>query len=298
LIIALFLPLSVNASWLSDITGINIDVPNGSVSFGPPRPDRIPLMLQNLPKDATQFFLNPAGNALAFFIRQAKGLARQDCQAVPQDIQMTLGSFFPRDVFNGVCWNVYGQRFAIDSLLLQDFNQGAVTLEDVIVFRDYNAASNPVLWAHELTHVLQYRRLGLETFAHLYTFSSGSLEGEAYGFQNFVQSRLQMPPQQYWTVAPGWNPQAQISTAQYVAAAQQFIDPFSCSHFEVGPGIVRLINQCPIPIRATGFAMINTLNGVRFVIPCITPICTVNPGMVSQWPEPPAARTENISIVW
>ena len=49
-------PGIADASWLSDITGVNIDIPRGQVTFGPPRPDRIPLMLQNLPKDATQFF--------------------------------------------------------------------------------------------------------------------------------------------------------------------------------------------------------------------------------------------------
>ena len=75
-----------------------------------------------------------------------------------------LSSFLPRVIFNGVCWNTYGQRFSIDSLLLNEFNQGAVTLEDVIVFRDDQAASEPALWAHEMIHV---RRIPIPRFRNL-----------------------------------------------------------------------------------------------------------------------------------
>jgi uncharacterized protein DUF4157 len=43
-----------------------------------------------------------------------------------------------------------------------------VTLIDVIIFRDEQQAADPVLWAHELTHVEQYDRLGVEAFAVQY----------------------------------------------------------------------------------------------------------------------------------
>ena len=299
-LMTLFWPLKGKASWLSDITGINIDLPAGRVSFGPPRPDRIPQMLQQLPKDATQFFLNPGGDALAFAIRQAKAAAGRDCQRVPGDIQQQLSSFFPAEVFNGVCWNTYGQRFAIDSLLLNEFNQGAVTLEDVIVFKDGQVASDPALWAHELTHVQQYRSLGLETFAHLYSFGSAqSIESEAYRFQSFVQSRLSAAAaQSYWSATPGWSPQSQISNNQYRQVAQNQINPMICTRKENYPGVVRVYNTCPIPIRVVQFVMVNLATGQNYTMPCTTQVCILGPNTYSEWPEPVMSQTALGQIVW
>ena len=39
------------ASDLSKITGIDINIPAGTISFSTPRPDAIPDMLKNLPND-------------------------------------------------------------------------------------------------------------------------------------------------------------------------------------------------------------------------------------------------------
>jgi len=301
MLILVFFPVAIEASWLSDITGINVDVPKGQITFGQPRPQAIVPMLQHLPQDATQFFLNPGGDALALAIRQAKALAQRDCQPVPGSIRQSLSSFFPPDIFNGVCWNTAGERFSIDTLLLNDFNMGAVTLEDVIVFRDGANASDPALWAHELTHVQQYRSLGLEAFAHLYSFGSAqALENQAYGVQNFVQSRINIQSQQqpYWSTASDWNAQAQLSEGQYRNAAMQVINAFTCARKENYPGIVRVVNRCPIPIRVTGFIMVNTLTGQQSSLPCITNVCTVGPNTYSEWPEPAPWQTAIGQIVW
>jgi hypothetical protein len=57
------------ASWLSKITGVHINPSKGEFKVERPDISAIPEMLQNLPKDAAQFFLNPAGAALAEAIR-------------------------------------------------------------------------------------------------------------------------------------------------------------------------------------------------------------------------------------
>ena len=178
-----------SASWLSDITGIDINIPAGSVNFGPPRPDRIPMMLQNLPKDAAQFFLSPFGGALAFEIRQNRESVRQHCGPAPSEVITALTPFLPPEVFQGVCWAVVAPGFTLSSFAIQD-GAAAITLEDTIVFRDQASGFDPRLWAHELIHVLQYRRLGVEAFAAVYSASWKSLEDEAYNFQGFVSSRL------------------------------------------------------------------------------------------------------------
>jgi hypothetical protein len=66
----------------------------------------------------------------------------------------------------------------------------AVTLGDVILFRDTRLAGDPLLWAHELTHVEQYRRLGVKTFALRYLQQAGVLEQEALTKANRIKSHL------------------------------------------------------------------------------------------------------------
>src|ERR1700686_4900288 len=136
-------PSSANASFLSDITGVDINVPAGTITFGPPRPDKIPQMLQNLPKDVLVFLANPfAGSALAFAIRQAKESARKSCAPIPSTVTATLSAFFPSELFQGVCWAVVGDGFTLDSFVIHDGNMTAITLEDVVVFDSFQSGQD------------------------------------------------------------------------------------------------------------------------------------------------------------
>jgi hypothetical protein len=63
----------------------------------------------------------------------------------------------------------------------------AVTLGDVSLFRDPRLAADPQLWAHELTHIEQYRRLGVEGFATRYVEQAGVLEQEAITKANRIK---------------------------------------------------------------------------------------------------------------
>lgn len=56
---ALLLTGQASASWLSRITGIDIDFTSGTVRFAPPQPQAVGEMLRNLPKDAFQYLTNP-----------------------------------------------------------------------------------------------------------------------------------------------------------------------------------------------------------------------------------------------
>src|SRR5262249_33514143 len=119
------------ASWLSNITGIDINIPRGTITVGAPNPAAIPQMLQNLPKHVGQFFLSAVGSAWTTAIRQAKEQAKFGCRPVPYNIQQRLARFYPPELTGGVCYNTFDtQRLALDNLLLRDFtNRGAVTLE-------------------------------------------------------------------------------------------------------------------------------------------------------------------------
>jgi hypothetical protein len=65
-----------------------------------------------------------------------------------------------------------------------------VTLVDVIIFHDEERAADPVLWAHELTHVEQYNRLGIETFATQYLQQAWVLEQEATANASKIKRQL------------------------------------------------------------------------------------------------------------
>lgn len=58
--------------------------------------------------------------------------------------------------------------------------EGAITLGEVIAFSDGTQAQQDVeVWAHELTHVIQYEQLGIETFAFEYSYDFTDLENQA-----------------------------------------------------------------------------------------------------------------------
>ncbi|MNG08673.1 hypothetical protein D3C84_920480 [compost metagenome] len=71
--------------------------------------------------------------------------------------------------------------------LMQNPDVNAVTLVDVIVFRNQDDAQNNVaLWAHELKHVQQYLQWGVQDFALRYTRDYNAVEAPAYQIQGQV----------------------------------------------------------------------------------------------------------------
>lgn len=294
-----FMSLAAQASGLSDIIGWNIDLAAGRITIGPPDLSAIPRVLRNLPQDVGRAFLNPAGPAIALGIRHAKEQARHSCQAVPQHIRTSLAPFFPPVMFNTVCFALADpNRIAIDNAILLHFERRpAVTLEDVIVFRDSQSATNPVLWAHELAHVSQYRSLGLEGFAHFWTFDSAGLENEASNVEEFVRQRINIPHAGPLYVQTG--PVRALQPADYWRAASQVFNPFVCSGgWSRVPGGIRLNNGCPLPIRAVQLTSLHAPTGRVHVFPCEAPQCAVGPSSFSMLPEAPGWVLQRVDIVW
>ncbi len=302
-LLLLLLVVDADASWVSDITGIDINVPKSTITFGPPRPDRIPMMLQNLPKDVVIFFLNPlAGSALAYAIREAKESARKVCVPIPPTVTMTLASFFPNDFFDGVCWAVVGNGFSLDSYAIHDAGMAAITLEDVVVFKSAQDGYDPVLWAHELTRVRQYQSLGVEGFAALYTVAWDTMEQQARDFDQFVARSLQAASsnRQYWVTASGWNASQQISFQQYANYARQSVNPTQCSSYTDGrepdgPYYTEVRNSCPIPITVTAISKL-FFNGSRDQRVCQN--CTIGPGDSRKFPSTGDSQTTAVSVIW
>jgi len=122
------------------------------------------------------------GPTLATAIRQGRDHAYPRGQAIPAAIRQTLAPFFSRAVLQHVRYSTEWQdataEGALYSLLLGTGAE-AVTLGDVIIFRDAQHAADPLLWAHELTHVMQYQRWGIDGFAEHYVRDSAAVEREA-----------------------------------------------------------------------------------------------------------------------
>jgi hypothetical protein len=184
--IALTLAPGLRASWLSDISNTNIDLSRGIFQVGIPQPaniwrgaQQVPGEIQRLPQTLANV-ANPAGMALAFALRNLNQQARNGCHPVPADVYQVIGGYF-RGVIEGVCYNTFDNgRFALDTaVMLLNQDVVALTADNVIVFRNETEAHNWMTWAHELTHVMQFRSRGIDTFANDYVNNSSRLEEEA-----------------------------------------------------------------------------------------------------------------------
>lgn len=171
-------------SWFSDFAGTTADPWAGKFEVGPPQPldaiGRLPQAIDNLPQDFANLE-NPVGLAVAAAIRSAKAQASEGARMMPAYVHQRLQPFFAEDILQSVRYNTFDStRIALDSATMMLNNDaGAITLDDVVVFRDESKAQDSILWAHELAHVLQYRDRGIDTFANTYTTNAWVLENEA-----------------------------------------------------------------------------------------------------------------------
>lgn len=100
---------------------------------------------------------------------------------MPPAIRRRLAGYFPSEVLDRVRYRVgLEQGLALPAAAFEYGHAIAMTLGDVIVFRDaHRAANDASLWAHELQHVLQFRHWGTARFAELYLADWERIEAEA-----------------------------------------------------------------------------------------------------------------------
>ena len=102
-------------------------------------------------------------------------------RALPAIYRGLLG-YFPAALLQRVRY-ASGQAggIALPAIAFTYGDVAAMALGEVIVFRDERVAQSDLkLWAHELTHVLQYQRWGTEGFASRYVADRTGVEREAY----------------------------------------------------------------------------------------------------------------------
>lgn len=101
---------------------------------------------------------------------------------VPLGVQRGLLGFFPAMLLQRARYAVAPgtNTLTLPALAFSYGDAVAITLSDVVLFRDDRAAQNDLaLWAHELTHVVQYQRWGIDGFAARYVRDREAVEKEA-----------------------------------------------------------------------------------------------------------------------
>jgi hypothetical protein len=122
---------------------------------------------------------------------------------IPPLIRQALTGYASEDSMNRVRYKIGDNGFLnLADVIEKGGRVQAVTLIDVIIFRGPSEASDPSLWAHELTHVDQYRDWGVHSFAIQYARDYNTVEAPAYakgdGYSTWAQNhgvQNQRPPQ-------------------------------------------------------------------------------------------------------
>jgi hypothetical protein len=125
------------------------------------------------------------GPTLERAITESRNTAINGAMPIPPDVRRDLTGYASADSMNRVRYKVGDNGFAnLAHLLEQGGVASAVTLIDVIVFRGPTEAADRSTWAHELTHVDQYRDWGVHSFAVQYARNWRSVEDPAYAKGN------------------------------------------------------------------------------------------------------------------
>jgi hypothetical protein len=126
--------------------------------------------------------LGYASSALARMIDDARQQAiANGVRPVPALVYRSLLGYFPADLLRKCRFAAGGSpALTLPALAFSYGDATAITLGDVVLFKSERVAQdNLKVWAHELTHVMQYQRWGVEGFAERYVRDSASVEREA-----------------------------------------------------------------------------------------------------------------------
>lgn len=124
-------------------------------------------------------------------IHQSKSAAYgTGAKTIPASIRQQLRSVFHPELLDRVRWtSSWGNWTTIQTFAFEWNNMAAIVFDDIVVFKNEEDAQNNVgLWAHELEHVKQYRRYGIDGFAQMYIHKETSIESSAEDQANYVCS--------------------------------------------------------------------------------------------------------------
>lgn len=127
-----------------------------------------------------QNILQLVATPLAAAIREGRQRYVGNVKSLPADVKAGLAPYFPPEILDRAVYTVGKIELTLPNGIgkLQSFGDErfAVVVDDVIVFNSQPPAFRdaPWWWAHEVTHVEQYAKLGVDEFARVYVFSGGA----------------------------------------------------------------------------------------------------------------------------
>ena len=131
---------------------------------------------------------------LAAAIRAAKERYEAQSQPLPTEVKAALKGHFEQDILNATRWTVGNIEITLPNFIGQGrkfFNNDsyAVVVDNIIVFNTAPGSwtQNSHWWAHEVTHVEQYKKWGIENFSYRYLKDfGGKVEKEANNRANSI----------------------------------------------------------------------------------------------------------------
>lgn len=116
----------------------------------------------------------------AWIDRSRAAVLATGTEPIPAGIRASLARHYPAEVLKGIRYRVgWSDPGSLPGRLFAAYGQ-AMTLGEVIVFRTEEIARDPVIWAHEVAHVQQYRRWGIDEFARRYVADHRAVERDAW----------------------------------------------------------------------------------------------------------------------
>jgi hypothetical protein len=98
---------------------------------------------------------------------------------LPGEVVAEFSGFFGPDVLSAY-WRIgQGHELSLQANSFRFGDRAAIALDTVLVFRSRNEINSIWLWAHELAHIEQYRRWGVDDFTKRYIRDHESIEAEA-----------------------------------------------------------------------------------------------------------------------
>jgi hypothetical protein len=104
---------------------------------------------------------------------------RAGARALPDEILWEFRGFYSAEVLSAR-WRIgQGNELSLQANAFRFGDRTGIALDNVVVLRGQDDASNLWLWAHELAHIEQYRRWGVDDFAKSYIRDADSIEAAA-----------------------------------------------------------------------------------------------------------------------
>ncbi len=102
-------------------------------------------------------------------------------RTIPSAVRSALSDYVPSEILDRVRWRVGGSgQLSLQQNSFYFADTSAVTLDYVIVFREQtDPLDNLELWVHELWHVIQFTKWGIEEFAARYLRDYEEIESDA-----------------------------------------------------------------------------------------------------------------------